>query len=161
MLETRENSIRARNMRRHGGRNKKGRESLATKRSTYRRNTHHRSRATGQHCIHAMTVRVRKSAPPIGARPTRSDQRRTRVSGASSTPQSQLPNARHSHADPDRQRHVPPNPARPRPRKTHERHPKLGKPLYLSSSSTNHTPPMRSAGTKNARTPHTRVRTRR
>lgn len=137
--------------------NKTRRESRATKRSTYRLNTHRRSRATGQHCTHAIAAMVRKRRAPTRDAPTRSDQQRTHISGASSTPQSQLPNAPHSHADPGRQHHEPPNPAHPHQGKTHEQHPEHGKPLYLSSfNQPRATDTIRRAGTKNARTPHTK-----
>lgn len=135
MLETRKNDQHVRNERIHVGRNKTRRESSAAKRSTYRRNTHHRSRATSRHCIHAMTARVRKRRVPTRGRthtpPTGGIQA---VSGEREVTQQPPPNEQHSHAAPDRQRRAPPNPARPHPRKTRVQHPKPYKPLYLSSS---------------------------
>ena len=135
MLETRKNDQHVRNERIHVGRNKTRRESSAAKRSTYRRNTHHRSRATGRHCIHAMTARVRKRRVPTRGRthtpPTDGIQA---VNGEREATQQPPPNKQHSHAHHDLSRREQPNPARPRQGKTHERHPKPYKPLYLSSS---------------------------
>ena len=127
----RENDQRARSKRRHGGRNKTRRERATAKRSTYRRNTHRRPRATPtlQPCND--NAGTQKARPNQGRAHTHSDQQHTHISGARASPQSQLPNVPHSHAD--RQHREPPNPARPHPRKTHEQHPGLGKPLYLSS----------------------------
>ena len=112
MLETRKNDQHVRNEHRHEWRNKTRRESRAAKRSTYRRNTHHRSRATGRHCIHAMTARVRKRCAPTRGRthtpPTGGIQA---VNGEREATQQPPPNEQHSHADPDRQHHEQPNPA--------------------------------------------------
>ncbi len=134
MLETRKNDQHVRNEHRHEWRNKTRRESRAAKRSTYRRNTHHRSRATGRHCIHAMTARVRKRRAPTRGRthtpPTGGIQA---VNGEREATQQPPPNEQHSHADHDLSRHAQPNPAHRYQGKTHEQHPGLGKPLYLSS----------------------------
>ena len=161
MLETRKNDQHVRNEHRHEWRNKTRRESSAEKRSTHRRNTHHRSRATGRHCNHAMIARVRKRRAPTRGRthtpPTDGIQA---VNGEREATQQPPPSAQHSHADPDRQHHEPPNPAHPHQGKTHERHPEHGKPQYHSYLNNPHATGRR-AGTKNARTPHTRVRTRR
>lgn len=135
MLETRKNDQHVRNEHRHEWRNKTRRESSAAKRSTYRRNTHHRSRATGRHCIHAMTARARKRrAPTRGRTHTPPTGSRQTVSGEREATRQPPPNEQHSHADPDRQHHESPNPAHPRQGKTHEQHQKPYKPLYLSSS---------------------------
>ena len=133
MLETRKNDQHVINEHRHEWRNKTRRESSAEKCSTHRRNTHHRSRATGRHCNHAMIARVRKRARPNKGTHPHALRSTAPVSGASSTPRSQPPNAPHSRADLGRPRHEPPNPAHPHQGKTHEQHPGLGKPLYLSS----------------------------
>ena len=76
-----------------------------------------------------------------------------RISGERSTQQPQPPNARHSHAAPDRQRREPPNPAHHHPRKTHAQHPEHGKPQCHSSLNKPHATGRR-AGTKNAHTPN-------
>lgn len=154
MLETRKNDQHVRNEHRHEWRNKTRRESSAAKRSTYRRNTHHRSRATGRHCIHAMTARVRKRCAPTRGRthtpPTGGIQA---VNGEREATQQPPPNKQHSHAHHDLSRREQPNPARPRPRKTRVQHPKPYKPQYHSSSSTNPATPMQRVGKKNAHAP--------
>lgn len=154
MLETRKNDQRARNERIHVGRNKTRRERHVTKRAT-------RTKSTPQAAHYQPTlqpcndVRARKRrTPTIRGAPTRSDQQRTHISGARASPQSQLPNAPHSHADPGRQHREPPNPARPHPRKTHEQHPGLGKPLYLSSFNQPRATDTARGHEKRAHTPH-------
>lgn len=155
MLETRKNDQHVRNEHRHEWRNKTRRESSAAKRSTYRRNTHHRSRATGRHCIHAMTARVRKRRVPTRGRthtpPTGGIQA---VNGEREATQQPPPNKRHSHAHHDLSRREQPNPARPHPRKTHEQHPGLGKPLYLSSFNQPRATDTARGHEKRAHTPH-------
>lgn len=148
MLETHKNDQHVRNEHRHEWRNKTRRESSAAKRSTYRRNTHHRSRATGRHCIHAMTARVRKRCAPTRGRthtpPTGGIQA---VNGEREATQQPPPNKQHSHAHHDLSRREQPNPAHPHPRKTHERHlahdiPSGKHPPH----STNHAPPVSGRG---------------
>lgn len=143
MLETRKNDQHVRNEHRHEWRNKTRRESSAAKRSTYRRNTHHRSRATGRHCIHAMTARVRKRCAPTRGRthtpPTGGIQA---VNGEREATQQPPPNKQHSHAHHDLSRREQPNPARPRQGKTHERHLAHDIPSGKHHPhSTSHTPP--------------------
>ena len=132
--------------------------SVATKRgeNPIQQNVTHRrsSRDTGQHSIHAMTTRVRKRCVPTRGRthtpPTGGIQA---VSGEREATQQPPPNKRHSHAHHDLSRREQPNPVHPHPRKTHERHPKPYKPLYLSSSIYQPRATGRGAGTTNARTP--------
>ena len=76
-----------------------------------------------------------------------------RISGERSTQQPQPPNARHSHAAPDRPRRAQPNPAHPRQGKTHEPRQTLDKPSYLSPFNQHHDTGRR-AGTRNAHTPN-------
>lgn len=163
MLETRKNDQHVRNEHRHEWRNKTRRESRAAKRSTYRRNTHHRSRATGRHFIHAMTARARKRrAPTRGRTHTPPTGSRQTVSGEREATQQPPPNKRHSRAHHDLSRREQPNPAHPRQGKTHGRHLALDTPSEKQSPlSTTHPCHRYGARARKTRAPRGTGRTRR